>query len=214
MARRSGVTPRLVPRLLETDLVDGWITCGRRSERLEAVTLWTGLLAAKEVLDAEVMWWPTGPEPRHGHDVGRERARLGHALNAAHALGGRPVAALRASSADRRERHRGISHHSITILSTVCTVDVNVAIPSLDDDVERDLVWDALRAARLEERHQLVEADGRPALAELEGRGVEVTSMGRSPAEDPLFFLAAGAAGVMAGRMAAASRALRWRHDP
>jgi hypothetical protein len=35
--------------------------------------------------------------------------------------------------------------------------------------------------------------------------------MGRSPGEDPVFFLAAGAAGVLAGRMAAGSRT--WRRD-
>ena len=33
--------------------------------------------------------------------------------------------------------------------------------------------------------------------------------MGRTPADDPAFFLAAGAAGVLAGRMATGARA--WR---
>jgi hypothetical protein len=212
-AALPGALSRLVPHLRETGLIDGWITCGQAfGGELEAVTLWTGLLAAKEVLDAAVIVVADGPG-NLGTDTtwGVSALASGHAMNAARALGGRPVAALRASSADLRERHRGVSHHSITILSKVCTVDVNVAVPSLENDAERDLVWDALREARLEERHQLVEADGRPALAELERRGVEVTSMGRAPAEDPLFFLAAGAAGVMAGRMAASSRALRRR---
>ena len=35
---------------------------------------------------------------------------------------------------------------------------------------QRAAVWDALRAAKLEERHQLVEVDGRPALDELAAR--------------------------------------------
>ncbi|HEU4356143.1 MAG TPA: DUF3866 family protein, partial [Actinomycetota bacterium] len=132
----------------------------------------------------------------------------GHALTAASTLQGRPVAALRVSLADPRERHRGLSHHSVTILRDVCAVDVNVAVPTLDEPL-RSVVWDALRAARLEDRHQLVEADGRPALAELERRAVEVRTMGRAPSEDPPFFLAAGAAGVLAGRMAAGSRRYR-----
>jgi hypothetical protein len=71
---------------------------------------------------------------------------------------------------------------------------------------ERNAVWDALRAAALEKRHQLVEADGRPALAELERAGVRSESMGRTAVDDPPFFLAAGAAGVLAGRMAAGAR--------
>jgi hypothetical protein len=72
-------------------------------------------------------------------------------------------------------------------------------------------VWEALRARKLEERHQLVEVDGRPALAKLEQLNVEVESMGRTPKDDPAFFLAAGAAGVLAGRLAEGSRAYRGR---
>ena len=83
-----------------------------------------------------------------------------------------------------------------------------MAVPVLPDD-QRTAMWDALRAARLEERHRLVEADGRPGIAGLEAAGVAVRSMGRAPAEDPAFFLAGGAAGVLAGRLAA-GRA-RWR---
>jgi hypothetical protein len=50
-------------------------------------------------------------------------SRLGHgalaladAANAATALGGRPVLAVRTSGADTRERHRGVSHHSRAVL--------------------------------------------------------------------------------------------------
>jgi NADPH-dependent 2,4-dienoyl-CoA reductase/sulfur reductase-like enzyme len=56
-----------------------------------------------------------------------------------------------------------------------------------------------------------VEVDGAPALAELDRRGVEVDSMGRTPAEDPAFFLAGGAAGILAARMASGSRT--WSAD-
>jgi len=38
--------------------------------------------------------------------------------------------------------------------------------------------------------------------------------MGRGVADDPEFFLAAGAAGVLAGRMAAGNRAWRAGEDP
>jgi hypothetical protein len=127
---------------------------------------------------------------------------------AAATLGGRPIPALRVSFADRRERHRGVSHHSLTILADVCKVDVNVPVPVLDDDAERADVWDALRARKLEDVHHLVEVDGRPAVDELRDRGIRVTTMGRGIDDDPAFFLAAGAAGVLAGRMVAGDR--RW----
>jgi len=209
-AALAGGFSNLVPRLREARLIDGWITVGQCfGGELEAVTVWTGLLAAKELLDAEVIVVADGPG-NLGTDTtwGVSALASGHALMAASTLKGRPVAALRISFADQRTRHRGVSHHSLTILGEVCRADVNVAVPVLDEP-ERTVVWDALRGSKLEERHQLVEADGRPALAELDRRGVAVTSMGRGPGQDPVFFLAAGAAGVMAGRMAAGSRRYR-----
>jgi hypothetical protein len=211
-AALPGAFSRLVPRLRAAELLDGFVTCGQAfGGDLEAVTIWTALLGAKEILGAEVIVVADGPG-NLGTDTkwGVSALASGHALNAAEVLGGRPVAALRISFVDPRERHRLVSHHSLTILGEVCTVRANVAVPTLEEP-ERTAVWDALRARKLEDRHQLVEADGRPALGELVRRGVEVRSMGRTPADDPVFFLAAGAAGVMAGRMAAQSRSHRRR---
>jgi hypothetical protein len=212
-AALPGGLSRLVPALRRSELLTGWITCGQAfGGELEAVTIWTALLAAVEVLRADVVIVADGPG-NLGSDTtwGVSALASGHALNAADAVGGRPVAALRISFADERQRHRGVSHHSVTILERVCAVTVDVAVPTLEADSERAAVWEALRARRLEERHQLVEVDGRPALAELERRGVAVRSMERGPADDPAFFLAAGAAGVLAARMAAGSAA--WRRS-
>jgi hypothetical protein len=54
------------------------------------------------------------------------------AANAAHALGGRAVVAPRVSRADERERHRGVSHHTRTVLS-LCLGDVAVPDAPADD---------------------------------------------------------------------------------
>jgi hypothetical protein len=210
-AALPGAFSRLVGTLRRTRLLAGWITCGHAfGGELEAVTVWTALLAAKELLDADVIVVADGPG-NLGTDTtwGVTALTGGHALNAATALGGLPVPALRVSFADERERHRGLSHHSVTILRDVCTVACDVPVPTLEDEEQRAAVWDALRAAGLEERHHLVEVDGRPGIAGLAEHGVDVRSMGRGPAEDPPFFLAAGAAGVLAGRIATRSR--RWR---
>lgn len=210
-AALPGAFSRLVFDLREAGLLDGWITCGQAfGGELEAITVWTAMLAAKDVLGADVIVVADGPG-NLGSDTtwGVSALGSGNALNAAATLGGRPIAALRVSFADTRERHRGVSHHSLTILRDVCRVPVDVPVPALKDDGQREAVWSALRSARLEVLHQLVEVDGRPALDELAARRVEVQSMGRSVDDDPAFFLAAGAAGVLAGRMAAGNR--RWR---
>jgi len=209
-AALAGSLSRLVVELRDAGLLDGWITCGQAfGGELEAVTVWTGLLAAKEILSADVIVVADGPGNLGTETTwGVSALSSGNALNAAAVLGGRPIPALRVSFADERERHRGVSHHSLTILSKVCMVQTNVAVPALEDDGRREAVWSALRAAKLEERHQLVEVAGQPALDELSRRGVDVQTMGRSVDDDPEFFLAAGAAGVLAGRMAAGDR--RW----
>jgi hypothetical protein len=201
----------LVTALRAAGLLDGFITTGQAvGGDHEAVTLWSALLAAVTLLEAEAVVVADGPGNLGSATTwGVSALANGHALDAAETLGGRPVAALRVSFADGRERHRVVSHHSLTILDQVCHVAANVAVPVLGDDGQRDAVWDALRVRGLEDKHRLVEVDGRPALDELERRGVEVASMGRSPADDPAFFLAAGAAGVLAGRMAANGRAYR-----
>jgi Protein of unknown function (DUF3866) len=203
----------LVHDLRSAGLLDGFVTVGQAfGGDLEAVTLWSGLLAAAAVLEAEVVVVADGPGNLGTATTwGVSALASGHALDAAETLGGRPVAALRVSFADTRERHRVVSHHSLTILADVCHVSANVAVPVLEDEAERDAVWNALRERKLEEKHQLVEVDGMPALDELERRGVVVASMGRSAADDRAFFLAAGAAGVLAGRMAADARRYRRR---
>jgi hypothetical protein len=209
-AALAGGFSHLVPSLRAAGLLDGWVTCGQAfGGEIEAVTPWTGLLAAKEVLDADVIVVADGPG-NLGTDTtwGVSALSSGHALMAAATLGGRPIPALRVSFADGRERHRGVSHHSLTILADVCKVDVNVPVPALEKEEQRTAVWDALRSRQLEDRHHLVEVDGQPAIEELRARGIHVQTMGRGIEDDPTFFLAAGAAGVLAGRLAAENR--RW----
>jgi Protein of unknown function (DUF3866) len=51
-----------------------------------------------------------------GSRLGHGALALADAANAATALGGRPVLAVRASEADPRARHRGVSHHTQAVL--------------------------------------------------------------------------------------------------
>jgi hypothetical protein len=205
---------RLLARLRAAGLVAASITSGQAfGGDLEAVTVFSALLAARHVVGADVTVVGDGPgNTGTATPWGTTALESAFAMDAAAILDGRPVAALRMSFADPRPRHRGVSHHSLTALSRVVRTPVHVAVPSLPEGGQRDRIWEALRRAGLEARHQLVEAPGEPAMDLLRDRGVEVRSMGRTPSEDPAFFLAAGAAGVLAGRMAAADRA--WRAAP
>ena len=61
-----------------------------------------------------------------GTALGHGGLAAADAANAASALGGRPVVAVRTSGADPRERHQGVSHHTQAVLD-LCLGDVLVA---------------------------------------------------------------------------------------
>ena len=206
-AALPGPFSRLVARLRRAEVLSGFITCGQAfGGELEATTVWTALLAAKEVAGADVIVAADGPgNLGTASKWGVSALAGGNTMNAAAAVGGRPIAALRVSFADPRDRHVGVSHHSLTILTEVCLVPSHVAVPVLEGPA-REAVWAALRGAGLDGRHGLVEKDGAPALDVLARARVEIESMGRTAKDDPPFFLAAGAAGVVAGEMATGSR--------
>jgi uncharacterized protein DUF3866 len=60
-----------------------------------------------------------------GSRLGHGALTLADAANAAAALGGRPILAVRQSEVDARERHRGVSHHAETLLDiALAKIDV------------------------------------------------------------------------------------------
>ncbi len=65
-----------------------------------------------------------------GSRLGHGALTLADTANAASALGGQPVLAVRRSSADPRERHRGVSHHSRAVLDLCLGV---VTVPAASD---------------------------------------------------------------------------------
>jgi hypothetical protein len=108
------------------------------------------------------------------------------ALNAASSLDVEPVLAPRLSSADPRERHRCLSHHTRAALRAALA-GCRVAFPASCE----------VPTEGLPDRHayEFIRANA----AGLEGRfGVTFESMGRRYEEDPVFFDAAAAAVTLA----------------
>lgn len=203
---------RQIHALRGAELLDGTISAGQAlgGDR-EAVNLFSALLAARAVDRADVVIVADGPgKVGTATRWGATEVSGGMALNTVSILGGRPIAGVRINFADPEYRHYGLSHHSVTVLSRVAQGPVHVAIPVMEG-AHREVVWSAIRAAGLEERHQVVEVAGQPALDLLAEREVESETMGRKLADEPEFFLGAGAAGVLAGRMAAG--ASRWKAE-
>jgi hypothetical protein len=166
---------------------------------LETVTVHTGLLAARHVLGADIAVVAQGPgNLGTGTRWGFSGVAAGEAVNAAAALGGRPVASLRVSDADPRERHRGVSHHSLTAYGRVALARADVVVPELDGDFGKLVAADA---AGLAGRHHVVTVPVGGLEAALRAAPVRLSTMGRDLDGDLAYFLAAAAAGRHAGRL-------------
>jgi hypothetical protein len=102
-------------------------------------------------------------------------------IDAAYAMGARVALCCRASGVDRRERHRGVSHHVHTILR-LAAHRPEVPLPAaLAPQVAGATVVEGPAAAEV-----------------LDALNLVVTSMGRGPTDDPSFFAAATSTGAWA----------------
>jgi hypothetical protein len=110
--------------------------------------------------------------------LGHGGVAAAEAANAAAALGGRPILAVRVSDADVRPRHQGVSHHTRAVLD-LCLGEVVYAWPKGVDAPD----W-------LHPREDVDVSGWQEACA-----GLPLQHMGRGRADDPLFFAAAFAAG-------------------
>jgi hypothetical protein len=191
---------RTVPRLREAGWLAGTVTVGQAlGGDLEAVTLHTGLLAARLVLTADVVVVTQGPgNLGTATRWGFSGVASGEAVNAVAALGGRPVASLRVSAADPRERHAGVSHHSLTAYGRVALAAADVAVPVLEGPLGQQV---RAEAAPLAARHRMVDVPVDGLLDALRRAPVRLSTMGRGLAEDEPYFLAAAAAGRHAANL-------------
>jgi hypothetical protein len=188
--------------LREAGWLAGTISAGQSfGGDLETVTVHSGLLAARHVLGADVAVVAQGPgNLGTGTRWGFSGVACGEAVNAVAVLGGRPVASLRVSEADTRDRHRGISHHSLTAYGRVALARADVVVPDLGGEFGARV---RAQAEQLSPPHTLVRVATDGLMEALRACPVPLSTMGRGLAEDPAYFLAAAASGRHAARMLA-----------
>lgn len=182
-----------VAQLRERDLLVGHVTAAPAyGGEYEALSVAGALDAAANGLgwDAALV----GPGPGI---IGSE-TRLGHGgmaaldnCHAALALGLPTLLSPRLSEADPRERHQGVSHHTLTILELLLG-GVEVPVPEGNPEVAAQL------SKAASGRHQL--QDAQPDVAGYAASGLPTRTMGRDIEEDPLFFAAPLAAGTLLRR--------------
>jgi hypothetical protein len=216
---------RTVRRLRERGLLAGHLTAGAAyGGEGEAISTAGALHHGLRMLgwDAAVC----GPGP----GIVGSSSSLGHggmsALDSAHtaiALGAGTLLVARMSSADSRPRHRGLSHHTLTVLDLLLE-PVTVALPagirspagadlrarlgsvfgSSTERVKPQLELEVDRPARMA-RH-----DWRRASVDMPAylaSGLPAETMGRVLLEDPLFFGAALAGGTVLAELCETAQA-------
>jgi hypothetical protein len=217
---------RTVRELRERGLLAGHLTAGAAfGGEGEAITTAGALHHGLRTLgwDAAVC----GPGP----GIVGSSSPLGHggmaALDSAHAalaLGAATLIVARMSSADERARHRGISHHTLTVLDLLLE-PVTVALPAgMRSPVGADLraglgavFGGATPSGPVESRPALTLDVDRPVritrhdwrraavdLPAFAACGLPTSTMGRGLTEDPLFFGAALAGGTALAELASA----------
>jgi hypothetical protein len=191
---------RTVAGLREAGWLAATITTGQSfGGDLEAVTVHSGLLAARHAVGADVAVIAQGPgNLGTGTRWGYSGVAAGEAVNAAATLDGRPVASLRVSFADPRDRHQGVSHHSLTAYGRVALAGADVVIPELPEPQATRIAADV---APLAARHRLVTVPVDGLEEALRATPVALSTMGRSLDEDLAYFLAAAAAGKHAASL-------------
>ncbi|GAB3658408.1 DUF3866 family protein [Glycomyces tarimensis] len=170
---------------------------------LEATNVHNALIAAKVVGGADIAIVAQGPGNLGTGTVwGFSGTAAGEAVNAASVLGGRPVASLRISEGDARERHRGVSHHSMTAYGKVALAGADVPVP---DELPAELEGKIKsQLAELPDRHRLVEIDCSGLAEAMEALPVRLSTMGRGLEGDRVYFMAEAAAGRHAALLALA----------
>ena len=211
---------RAVATLRERGLLAGHLTAGSAfGGEGEAITTAGALHHGLRTLGWDAALCGPGP------GVIGSSTTLGHggmaALDSAHvalALGCPALLVARMSASDERQRHRGISHHTLTVLDLLLE-PVSVALPAgMRSPVGTDLraglgaifggtqqspptpALDVARPARITRHDWRRAAVDLPAYA---SSGLPMDTMGRGPAEDPLFFGAALAGGTALAEMLA-----------
>jgi hypothetical protein len=175
----------LVYDMRRTGVLDTTITAGHAfGGEMEAVSVHSALLAARHVAEADLVIVGMGPGVvGTASALGTTAVEAAGILDGVTALGGRAGLCVRASEADGRRRHQGVSHHVAAVLRLVQSTP-ELPVPSR-------------LAAELPGATPVEPPDVAMVLADV---GLRVTTMGRAPAEDPLFFEAAGAAGTWAAQ--------------
>lgn len=98
----------------------------------------------------------------------------------------------RISFADSRERHKGISHHTLTILNDIINTKTNLVLPIVEGHYAEHIIKQ-IKVNNINEKHNIIFEKGNDVIKALNYYGLKVKTMGRGYYDDEVFFLSLGA---------------------
>lgn len=117
--------------LRELGWLHGTITYGQAyGGELETMNKFTALIAARHIMQADIVIVTMGPGiAGTGTLLGHSGIEVGELVNAVGLLAGLPIVIPRISFADSRERHQGLSHHTLTSLFSIAMKSAILPLP-------------------------------------------------------------------------------------
>lgn len=166
---------------------------------IESINVYTALLAAKHKVGADLAIVSMGPGiVGTNSQYGFTGIEVAHHLDVAGRLGGQTFGVLRASSADPRDRHQAISHHSITTYSSATERPHSLGLVS--DHELSPRMKEQIVESRIDILHDVIEVESVGIVDAMSKVGLNISSMGRSASEDELFFESAAASAQLVVR--------------
>lgn len=187
---------KTVGELKEKEILENTITTGHAfGGDLECTNIYTGLIAAKEILKGDVTIISMGPGiVGTGTQYGFSGIEQGYIIDAINNLGGKPIVSPRIGFKDSRDRHKGISHHTLTVLSKVSNTSSELVLPLLEEE-KNNYLMNQIKQLKIEEKHKIIFEDGKDISKALKLYNLNTTTMGRGIEDDLEYFISLGAVG-------------------
>ncbi|MDK2801485.1 MAG: hypothetical protein PWP27_425 [Clostridiales bacterium] len=178
-------------------LLDYTITCGQAfGGDFETVNVYTALITSKYICKSDIAIITPGPGVVGTDSIlGFSSIEGGHLIDAVNTLKGVPIIIPRISFADNRERHQGLSHHTLTILSKIAYSSAFIGLPVLEEE-KNNFILDQIKRYNIDQKHR-VHYIAEQTFKILNKGNLFMKTMGRGIEQDPDFFRAIGASTLL-----------------
>ncbi|KGG81406.1 hypothetical protein Y919_00140 [Caloranaerobacter azorensis H53214] len=183
-----------VRELKNKRIINNTITIGHSfGGDYECINIYTGLITSKSILKSDVAIITMGPGiVGTGTKYGFSGTEQAYILDAVNKFKGISFAIPRISFSDSRIRHKGISHHTLTVLSELMHSRTNIVLPVLEQE-KLDYIMKQIKNYNIDKKHNVFLEDGTDIKNAFEFYEIDVTTMGRHFSEDVEYFYTLGA---------------------